>query len=126
MLELNYRRENGLSYYVLKGFATHGVIAANEWINRDMFNYLENQLFHVIHKLIRDFHLFDCFNKRTLTKLLQEGDIKSLFLLLVQHNFDVLRIFSIKELERLILKNQNLDFQSPLKIYILRKIKLFF
>ncbi|HEC37905.1 MAG TPA: hypothetical protein ENI29_06685 [bacterium] len=98
LFDLNYRRENGLSYFVLKGFATHGVIAAYEWINRDMFNYIENQLFHVIHKLIRDFHLFDCFNKKNLTKLLHEGDIKSLFLLLVQHNFDVLQIFSIKEL----------------------------
>ena len=105
LFDLNYRRENGLSYFVLKGFATHGVIAAYEWINRDMFNYIENQLFHVIHKLIRDFHLFDCFNKKNLTKLLHEGDIKSLFLLLVQHNFDVLQIFSIKELKRLILKN---------------------
>ncbi|MCP6719584.1 MAG: hypothetical protein KJI71_05205 [Patescibacteria group bacterium] len=123
IFDLNYRRENGLSYFVLKGFATHGVIAANEWINRDMFNHLENQLFHVIHKLIRNFHLFDCFNKKILAKLLLEGDIKSLFLLLVQHNFDVLQIFSIKELDHLILKNQNLDFQSPLKIYILRKLK---
>ncbi len=123
LIDLNYRRENGLSYHILQGFAKHGVIAAKDWINRDIFKYIENQLFHIIHKLIENILLFDCFSKIILAKLLREGDIKSIFLLLVQHNFNFLRFFSIKELKELILKNDNLDFRDPLKTYVLKKLK---